>query len=129
VGFIPKFFKKNILRSYFGRPITKYYETLDTQPKIEVCSLHLELYWFPLACLDGSESSTLGKGYGIKCGVIGNILGNELGTWEMCQKHIWNMVGTDWECDGNNLEYQTSKSPPHLPKEQNRTFLLHCLIG
>jgi hypothetical protein len=54
--------------SYYGRPITKYYETLDTHPKIEVCSLHLELYWFPLACLDGSESSTLGKGYGISWG-------------------------------------------------------------
>jgi hypothetical protein len=66
--------------SYFGRPITKYYETLNTHPKIEVCSPHLELYWFPLARLDGSESSTLGKGYGIKCSAIGNILGNKLGT-------------------------------------------------
>jgi len=98
--------------SYYGRPITKYYETLDTHPKIEVCSLHLELYWFPLACLDGSESSTLGKGYGIKCGAIGNILGNELGTWEMCQKHIWkygrNRLRMWWEQFGiSNFEKPT----------------------
>jgi hypothetical protein len=47
------------------------------------------------------RSSTLAKTYGIKCGIIGNILGN--------------FLGTQWEHIGNK-----KKTPPLLePKEKN----------
>jgi hypothetical protein len=59
-------------------------------PKIKL----LKPYPFGPTRYIGYESSTLSRGYGIKCSGIGNIMGNALGTW--CEP-IENLMGTDWK--------------------------------
>jgi len=48
----------------------------------------------PLVHLYGEKVRTLGKGYGIKWGAIGNTLEEHLGTWGTSWKQIKNMMGT-----------------------------------
>jgi len=66
----------------------------------------------PLGSIQVRKPTTLGKAYGIMCGVIGN-LGNPLG---ICWKHIGN----------KKIVKKSLHSPPQPARKRNWAFLSLC---
>ncbi len=104
-------------------PSTENIIKLSALPKYTYCSL---LLW---ATYVFGKRRTLGKGYGVKCGAVGNTLG----TYQELREHKNLSLGTLLKHDGNLIEGtpNSQKSHPFLPqmRKKNLSLLGACCLA
>ncbi len=83
----------------------------------------------PLLGYRGEKGRTLGKGYGIKWGAIGNTLGEK---HVKCIENLRNIIWNIWEHAKNMMKHKNKKNSihttPHLQGKKIWTHLGVCLV-